>query len=148
MEKPTAYLPIDRRLALAEGRELPEWADGTVLVADISGFTPLTEMLAQTLGDKRGAEALTDYLNEVYDGLIAELYGWGGVVLGFSGDAITCWFAGDDGLRAAAAALAMQGVMGRFANVGEGVELAMKAALVRGRCGGLWWGTQAICCWM
>lgn len=132
MEKPTAYLPIDRRLALAEGRELPEWADGTVLVADISGFTPLTEMLAQTLGDKRGAEALTDYLNEVYDGLIAELYGWGGVVLGFSGDAITCWFAGDDGLRAAAAALAMQGVMGRFANVGEGVELAMKAALVRG----------------
>ena len=60
MEKPIAYLPIDRSLALAEGRELPEWADGTVLVADISGFTPLTEMLAQRLGDKRGAEVLTD----------------------------------------------------------------------------------------
>ena len=105
MEKPIAYLPIDRSLALAEGRELPEWADGTVLVADISGFTPLTEMLAQRLGDKRGAEVLTDYLNQVYDSLIAELSAYGGVVIGFSGDAITCWFAGDEGLRAAAAAL-------------------------------------------
>ena len=137
MEKPIAYLPIDRSLALAEGRELPEWADGTVLVADISGFTPLTEMLAQRLGDKRGAEVLTDYLNQVYDGLIAEFSAYGGVVIGFSGDAITCWFAGDEGLRAAAAALAMQGVMGRFANIadaasGEEVKLAMKVALVRG----------------
>lgn len=137
MEKPIAYLPIDRSVALAEGRELPEWADGAVLIADISGFTPLTEMLARTLGDRRGAEVLTDYLNQVYDGLIAELSAYGGVVIGFSGDAITCWFAGDEGLRAVAAALAMQGVMGRFGHMGEGIApapvgMAMKAALVRG----------------
>jgi hypothetical protein len=42
MDKPSAYIPIDRRLALAKGLPLPERADGAVLFADISGFTPLT----------------------------------------------------------------------------------------------------------
>ena len=37
-----AYLPMDRRHALADGRALPEHTHGAALFADISGFTPLT----------------------------------------------------------------------------------------------------------
>lgn len=154
MENPVAYIPIDRRLALAEGRELPERTQGAALFADISGFTPLTEMLARTLGPKRGAEELTRYLNQVYDALITELHRFGGSVLGFSGDAITCWFdenskqthteAEDEAasglklatLRATASALAMQTAMVQFANLevveGGTVSLAMKAAVATG----------------
>lgn len=142
MENPIAYLPIDRRLALAAGQELPERTRGAALFADISGFTPLTEMLARTLGPKRGAEELTRYLNQVYDALIAELHRFGGSVLGFSGDAITCWFDGNAEepeqatLRATASALAMQKTMGQFASLevpgGGWVSLAMKAAVASG----------------
>lgn len=136
METPLAYIPIDRRHAMAGGHDLPARAEGTALFADISGFTPLTEMLARTLGPRRGAEELTVYLNHVYDALIAELHRYGGSVIGFSGDAITCWFDADDGLRATATGLAMQHVMARFAQLeivgGGSVALAMKAAIAVG----------------
>jgi len=45
MESLHAYIPIDRRLALAHGVVLPNHATGAALFADISGFTPLTEAL-------------------------------------------------------------------------------------------------------
>ncbi len=87
-----AYLPADRLHALAGGTTLPSRARGTVLFADISGFTPLTEALVRTLGARRGAEELARQLNAVYDALIAEVDRYGGSVIGFDGDAITCWF--------------------------------------------------------
>jgi class 3 adenylate cyclase/tetratricopeptide (TPR) repeat protein len=136
MDTPEVYIPIDRRIALAQGRSLPERTHGAALFADISGFTPLTEMLARELGPKRGAEELTGYLNRVYDALITELHRCGGVVIGFSGDAISCWFDGDPGLRAISTALAMQAAMARFSNLqvygGGTVSLAMKAAVAAG----------------
>ncbi|MCL4869658.1 MAG: tetratricopeptide repeat protein [Anaerolineae bacterium] len=135
METVATYIPIDRRLALAEGRNLPERAQGGALFADISGFTPLTEMLSRQLGPRRGAEELTRQLNRVYDGLIGVLHRYGGSVIGFSGDAITCWLDGDDGQRGTAAAFAMQAVMSQFANIQFGTErvtLALKVAVVVG----------------
>src|SRR5262245_58315126 len=92
MESVIAYIPIDLCQALVQGTELPESTRGTALLADISGFTPLTEALARLLGPRRGAEELTRQLNLVYDALIAEIHHYGGSVLGFAGDAITCWF--------------------------------------------------------
>jgi class 3 adenylate cyclase len=92
MESPIAYIPMDRRQALAQRRTLPERSSGAALFADISGFTPLTELLVRLLGPQRGAEELPRRLNEVYDALIAEIDRYGGTVLGFAGDAITCWF--------------------------------------------------------
>jgi adenylate cyclase len=50
MELSEAYMSIDRRYALARGQNLPERANGTVLFADISGFTPLTAALLKELG--------------------------------------------------------------------------------------------------
>ncbi len=92
MENLDAYLPQDRRAALTRGETLPDHALGSVLFADISGFTPLTEAYTRALGIRRGAEELTRQLNRVYDALIAKIETFGGSVITFSGDAVTCWF--------------------------------------------------------
>jgi adenylate cyclase len=144
MDLLAAYLPADRLHALVGGATLPSRVRGTVLFADISGFTPLTEALVRTLGPRRGAEELARQLNEVYDALIAEVDRYGGSVIGFGGDAITCWFddaerleardlrlgesdgaqasspqplASGAALRATACALMMQRAMARFGGV-------------------------------
>jgi class 3 adenylate cyclase len=59
----SVYMPIDRRYALARGERLPDRVTGTALYADLSGFTPLTEALAQALGMQRGAEEVARRLN-------------------------------------------------------------------------------------
>jgi class 3 adenylate cyclase len=154
-----AYLPQDRRQALARGADLPERTTGAALFADISGFTPLTEALDRALGARRGAEELTRQINRVYDVLIAEVDRYGGSVISFAGDAITCWFntvgvggwelgAGEralipnpqpptsGALRAVACALAMQTAMRRFAAIslpdGAATALALQVAVASG----------------
>jgi len=152
-----AYVPIDRRHALIVGQALPEKTHGAVLFADISGFVPLTSALAEELGPQRGAEELTRQLDRVYGALIHEVHRYGGSVVNFSGDAITCWFdsgktpdvsassleATSEGsvrdlasLRAIACALAMQSVMGGFATVltpaQTAISLAIKVAVATG----------------
>jgi adenylate cyclase len=136
MENLSAYVPIDRRWALVHGTGLPDRTQGTALFADISGFTPLTNALVKVLGPLRGAEEITHRVDRVFDALIANVERYGGSVIGFSGDAITCWFDGDDGLRALASALAMQQAMDAFKAVQITseitVSLAMKAAVASG----------------
>lgn len=134
-----SYIPIDRRLALARGETLPDYSTGSALFADISGFTPLTEQLAHLLGPRRGAEELSRHLNTVYDALISQVEYYGGSVISFAGDAITCWFDIQHGpatARAVAAALAMQTMISSFMEitVGDGhtVRLAMKTAVATG----------------
>lgn len=149
MEKLAAHLPSDRLRALMTGEELPAFSTGAALFADISGFTPLTEALMLSLGPQRGAEELPTRLNLVYDALIGEVHRWGGSVLGFAGDAITCWFgdtplaetgpdlrAASGAVRAAAFGLALQDTMQQFANVtipGAGtIPLAVKVGIASG----------------
>src|SRR5690606_8868263 len=124
------FLPADRLDALTHQRTIPDRAVGTVLFADVSGFTPLTAAFARGLGPQRGAEEMTVQLNRVCGALIAEVHRYRGSVISFSGDAITCWFDEKDeegimnyeegsfhnssflihnsAFRAAAAAIAMQ----------------------------------------
>ena len=92
MDSMAAYLPQDRRQALAHGLHLPDRTDGTALFADISGFTPLTEALRLALGPRQGSETLTDHLNRTYTALMTQVDAYRGSVIGFAGDAITCWF--------------------------------------------------------
>jgi class 3 adenylate cyclase/predicted ATPase len=131
-----SFIAMDRRQAMAHGYSLPDIGHGSALFADVSGFTPLTEALVREYGPQRGAEEITANLNRVYDALIAQIHQYGGSVIGFSGDAITCWFDADDGARAVAAALAMQAALGRLANVrvsaNELVTLSVKVAVTRG----------------
>jgi adenylate cyclase len=156
MESLSAYIPEDRRLALAQGIELPENAWGAALFADVSGFTPLTEALLESLGPQRGAEELSRWLNLIYDALIAEIQRYQGSVITFSGDSITCWFddrplvteelqspvtfatqdSGIASLLATACARAMQQAMQKFNRVvvpgGGTVSLAIKIAVAAG----------------
>ncbi len=145
MENWQVYLPADRYLALERGATLPARTHGAALFADISGFTGLTEVLADALGTRLGVEELTRQLNRVYDTLIAQVDLHGGSVIGFSGDAITCWFEDlapasapwmEGSKRALACALAMQQAMRSFAVVhlpgGEAACLAVKAAIASG----------------
>lgn len=136
MDSPIAYIPMDRRQALARPRRFAEHSHGAALFADISGFTPLTEALVRELGAQRGAEELTHFLNLIYDAVIDEVHNFGGSVIAFAGDAITCWFDGDDGRRATTAALTMQAAMRPFAALttpgGAVVSLSMKAAVATG----------------
>ncbi len=55
-DNPETSIPCDRRQALSAGPELLDGVAGTVLFADISSFTPLTEALAAELGPEGGAE--------------------------------------------------------------------------------------------
>lgn len=87
-----AYVPTDRLHALAAGADLPDRSRGAALFADLAGFTRLTELLAHALGPERGAEELTQQLNRVYGVLLEAVERFGGSVVSFSGDAVTCWF--------------------------------------------------------
>ncbi|MDA0246189.1 MAG: tetratricopeptide repeat protein [Chloroflexi bacterium] len=140
------YLPQDRRRALARGENLPSRAHGSVLFADISGFTPFTEALRHAYGSRRGAEELTKHLDAVYTALIGEVERYGGSVTAFAGDAITCWFGdagrgtGDGGRGTAACAaccaLALQTAMQPFAQIplpnGEMGRLTIKIGIATG----------------
>ncbi|MGE3308930.1 MAG: tetratricopeptide repeat protein [Limisphaerales bacterium] len=136
METTSAYIARDRREAMARGIALPGRARGTAVFADISGFTPLTEALTQALGPRRGVEELTGHINRVYDGLVSHVHEFGGSIIGFAGDAITCWFDGDDGLRAAGSGLAMQAEMRRLPEIrmagADPVSLALKVGIAAG----------------
>ncbi|MEI7644926.1 MAG: tetratricopeptide repeat protein [Chloroflexales bacterium] len=139
MNSLAAYIPQDRCEALVRNALLPEHTDGAALFADISGFTPLTEALRAALGPRRGSEALTDQINTTYDALIAQVDAYHGSVIGFAGDAITCWFDAGDGpaaRRAAACAVGMQRAMVAFAHVflpgGGSTALALKVAVACG----------------
>ena len=116
-DNPQAYIPGDRRRALARGEVLPLLAHGSAVFVDISGFTPLTEALARELGARRGAEELTATLDRIFAALLEPLHVWGGSVVYFSGDAVTAWIDGDDGVRATACGLAMQEVMAQVGTI-------------------------------
>src|SRR4029450_1445451 len=104
---PTAYVP----------RLLPVWAaaelgsahrivDGSLLLFDITGFTPLTERLARR--GREGAEELSNLLDTVFSRLLLDAEAEGADLLKWGGDALLLLFDGPDhGCRAARAALRM-----------------------------------------
>jgi class 3 adenylate cyclase len=151
------YLPPDRRMALSKQQPLPIATHGAALFVDISGFTQLTDVLTRHLGMSQGAEELSIYLNAIYNALIEVIETFGGSVVCFSGDAVTCWFsadAPDDGalpracLLAVAAALAVQRAIQRFEVVsvagGEIVLIAIKASVAAGQAQRLLVGDPAV----
>lgn len=133
---------MDRCQAMARGQTLPDRATGAALFADIAGFSALTEALTQALGPHRGAEELARRLDLVYEVLISKVHRYGGSVISFAGDAITCWFdaaMGEPSRRAAACALAIQQAMQPFAALtlpntptSTPLGLAVKVAIASG----------------
>ena len=77
--------------------------DGTLVSADISGFTALSERLAG-LGHE-GAEELTDLLNRCFGQMIEACEERGGDIVKFGGDALLVLFTDDDHARRSVAAM-------------------------------------------
>ena len=94
----TPYLPryLLRRLSergipqtLPSADRLP----AALLLADIDGFTPLTEKL-QARG-RAGAEEMTDVVRDAFRPAIRAIHRWGGSVVSFGGDALFVMFDGE-----------------------------------------------------
>jgi class 3 adenylate cyclase/tetratricopeptide (TPR) repeat protein len=140
-----SFLPVRlvRRLVEEPERAGLPHADRTVgalLLADISGFTAITEQLAER--GPSGAEELRGLLDGAFQPLLELIAGAGGDVLKFAGDALlACWPAPggalqERGLAAAAAeaagcAQAMQAALGRYA-AAERLPLALRVGVGAG----------------
>ena len=118
------FVPAPVRAGLlrdpAQGRLPPLRPTGTLLCADLSGFTALSSELA-TAG-REGSEAISSLMNRLFAALLDEVTVQGGGVIQFGGDALTALFDTADlgaahAAHAAAAALAMQARMSDFAAV-------------------------------
>ncbi|KPL81374.1 adenylate/guanylate cyclase domain-containing protein [Herpetosiphon geysericola] len=93
---------------------------GSLLFADLSGFTALSENLTR-LG-KEGAEQVTSIINRLFDQLVADIEAHGGALIKFGGDAVTAFFdqtklGGQHALFAAHAAQAMQTSMASLGKI-------------------------------
>lgn len=128
-----SFLPRSVTRLLAEEARDFDLSDGSVIFADVAGFTPLTEALL-VLG-KEGSEELTRILNHHFSSMIAITERYGGDVLRFAGDAMTVFFPGDDGTEAVSCGLAMLLKMKEYSRVSSRAgefELAMKIGCARG----------------
>ncbi len=101
-----------------------------VLFADISGFTALTERLAQT--GPGGVEELTELLNGCFGELVQLVVDHGGDVVKFAGDALLALWPADGELplltaRAARCGLAMQQVL-HASELAAGAQLSVRAS--------------------
>lgn len=76
--------------------------DGTMVFADISGFTALSERLAAR--GRIGTEELVETLSRVFGGMLEITARRGGQLLKFGGDALLLLFTGPDHARQAASA--------------------------------------------
>ncbi len=132
LDQLAAYVPMPvaqaiykdpRPLTGPQTRRFP----AVVLFADISGFTPLSEMLGRS--GPAGAEELTHLINQYFTRMIRIIESYHGQVVKFSGDAMTALFpAGATPMeaeisaqtavrRAGECALAMQAKMGFFSDI-------------------------------
>ncbi|MEA2197697.1 MAG: hypothetical protein QOJ25_1748 [Solirubrobacteraceae bacterium] len=107
--------PLLRRLATAPD-ELVQTVDGTIVFADISGFTRLSERLARK--GREGAEQLVDTINSCFTALLGDAYAAGGSLLKFGGDALLLWFEGEDHqVRACTSAVSMRSTLRRIGRI-------------------------------
>ena len=84
--------------------------DATMVFADISGFTALTEKLARR--GRIGAEELIETLNRIFGGMLEQAALRGGELLKFGGDALLFVFRGDDhAFRACRSAVDMRAAL-------------------------------------
>jgi class 3 adenylate cyclase/tetratricopeptide (TPR) repeat protein len=129
---PTPYVP---RLVIdwLRGDPTQRWQgrEGTLAFVDISGFTAMSELLAQR--GRAGAEEVTEVMNATFAGLLDVAYAYGGGLLKFGGDALLLFFEGSEHLpRAARASHGMRGAlaaMGAPRTAAGEVELRMHVGL-------------------
>jgi class 3 adenylate cyclase/predicted ATPase len=117
------------------GKPVGSFLSGSLLYADISGFTTIAETLSQSGRD--GAEETTDLANLFFASMLSILKDFGGHLISFGGDALLGLFLEPgSALQAVRAGLHMQAEMWQFENTPTSMgsfPLKMKAAVHRGR---------------
>ncbi|MBN2391054.1 MAG: AAA family ATPase [Anaerolineae bacterium] len=112
-----------------------QFLKGTLLFADISGFTAMSERLSRV--GREGAEEITTIVNRYFSAMLSVLREHHGQLIKFGGDALLGLFLEpDSATRAVQAAQGMQALMGAFAQTktSQGVfPLRMKAGIHKGR---------------
>jgi len=109
------YVPRAAFELFAEGERWTS-VDGTLAFIDISGFTALSERLAQR--GRVGAEELTDVLGLVFSQMLATAASRGGILLKFGGDALLLLFLGaDHAIQAASAAVEMRAELAKAKDI-------------------------------
>lgn len=159
LEATTSHLPASLvrqvRRQPHPGQADGEFVEGTLLFADISGFTAMSERLSQI--GREGAEEVTDVVNRYFDAMLDILRAYDGQLIRFGGDALLGLFTeqapeggdwsdmfpelnGSEGPNSATlaiqAAVKMQAAMADFAETktSQGTfPLRMSVGLKRGR---------------
>lgn len=132
--RPYVPVPVSRWLDEDPDREY-QAVSGSLVFADISGFTALTEQLSRR--GKAGAEEMGDLLNATFEHLLAEAYAENGALLKWGGDAVLLSYTGPDHtVRACRAAQRMQRTIARVGrlrtSVGR-VDLGMSIGVHSGQ---------------
>lgn len=122
LEATTSHLPASlveqvQRNPVA-GQAGGRFVQGTLLFADISGFTAMSERLSMI--GREGAEEVTAVVNRYFDVMLTILKEYKGELIRFGGDALLGLFEEGQGrynsaTQAAQAAVKMQAAMGQFA---------------------------------
>ena len=116
-ERAGLYVPRVLQQHLVDDPLRHAWiAEGTAVFADVSGFTKLSEALAQK--GREGAEQITETIENVFGVLLGVAYERGGTLLKFGGDALLLWFHGEHHvLRACGAAARIRDVLGEVGTI-------------------------------
>ena len=128
-------VPYVPRIVLRRLAEAPEATaaviPGTLVFADISGFTKLSERLARM--GREGAEHIADAIDGSFAAVLEAAYANGGSLLKFGGDALLLFFDGDEhaerACRAAALMRAALRTAGRIEVPGARVTLRMSVGI-------------------
>ena len=117
------------------GRAAGQFITGTLLFADISGFTAMSESLSRV--GREGAEEVTAIVNRYFGAMLGLMRDHAGQLIKFGGDALLALFLEpDSATRAVQAAVQMQAAMVEFAETrtSQGTfPLRMKVGIRQGR---------------
>ncbi len=137
-----AHLVQEKTRRPIAGQVQGQWLDGSLLFSDVSGFTALSEHLANQ--GQEGTEQLTNAINRYFERMLDILSRSGGVLLKFAGDALLAYFPahkdGEQARWAVRAAQRMMLAMSDFAVIPTpmgAVSLKMKVGLSTGAFGAL-----------
>ncbi len=134
----STYLPrylVEEQLRDPQpGRVSGQFREATIMFADISGFTAMSERLSKR--GEEGAEKITNIVGDYFTTMLDVTAGQGGDLLKFGGDALLVAFFGDDhAINGCRAAAQMQRAIARFRQVeafGETYSLKMTVGLGSG----------------
>jgi len=128
------YLANEQLRDPRPGQVSGQFRQATVMFADVSGFTAMSERLSRR--GEEGAEKITRIVGDLFTTMLDITTRQGGDLLKFGGDALLVAFFDDDhAIRACRAAAQMQQAIARFSQVeafGETFSLKMTTGLGSG----------------